>query len=322
METAASEGRSEAEGWRVRKDGSLFWGNEIMTAIRNPDGSLRGFAKIVRDLTERKRAEDEVRRARDELEVRVRERTAELTAALESLGREGEERRRTEQDRLELLRRLVAVQEDERRRISRELHDEMGQYLAVMALELKLLRESLPEDSAARGRLEHLQALTSQIGREVHRLALELRPTALDDLGLQKALENFLDEWSERSKIEVEYHCGLGDERPSPQVETTLYRIVQESLTNVVKHSGARRVGVILERIDGEIQLIVEDDGRGFDAEAATAPSAAGGRLGLLGMKERVAMVGGTLSIESSPGSATTVFVRIPATEPGAPRDG
>jgi PAS domain S-box-containing protein len=320
LRTARAEGRNEAEGWRVRKDGSLFWGNEIMSAVRDPDGSLRGFAKIVRDLTERKRAEDEVRRTRDELEVRVRERTAELSRALESLEREGQERRRTEQDRLDLLRRLVAVQEDERRRISRELHDEMGQHLAAMAVELKLVRESL-SDQAARHRLGQLQALTSQVGREVHRLALELRPSALDDLGLEKALENFLDEWSERSRIEVEYHCGLGAERPSPQIETTLYRIVQESLTNVLKHSGARRVGVILERNDGQLRLIVEDDGRGFDAEAMTAPSGVGGRLGLLGMKERVAMVGGSLNIESSPGSATTVFVRVPMFEPGASRD-
>jgi len=320
--TAAAEGRVEAEGWRVRKDGSLFWGNEIMTAVRDPDGSLRGFAKIVRDLTERKRAEDELRQARDELEVRVQVRTAELSRALEDLGREAEERRRNEQDRVELLRRLVTIQEDERRRISRELHDEMGQHLAALTLDLKLVRESLPEDLAVRRRLEHLQNLTNQLGREVHRLALELRPTALDDLGLQTTLENFLAEWSARTSIAVEFHCGLGPERPPPLIETTLYRIVQEALTNVLKHAEARRVGLILDRVDGHFRLIVEDDGRGFDSDAVTDRSAAGGRLGLLGMKERVAMVGGDLSIESRPGSATTVFVRVPVSEPGVPPDG
>lgn len=312
LRTAEAEGRNEAEGWRVRKDGSVFWANEVLTAIRTPDGVFRGFGKIVRDLTERKATEDALRRARDELELRVRERTSELSSALASLERESEVRRRTEQARLELLRRLVTIQEDERQRISRELHDEMGQHLAALSLELKLVAEALPGGLAAKARLSRLREITGQIGREVHRLALELRPTALDDLGLRTALENYLDEWSERTGIAVEFHCSLGEERPDSLVETALYRIVQESLTNVLKHSGATRLGVVLGKLDGRVQLIVEDNGRGFDPDSAPDSPDAAGRLGLLGMRERVAMVGGTFSIESTPGGPTTVFVNIP----------
>ncbi|GAC1471047.1 MAG: PAS domain S-box protein [Isosphaeraceae bacterium] len=318
LNTAVRDGRSEGEGWRVRKDGSLFWGNEIMTALRYPDGRLRGFAKIVRDLSERKQAEDELRQARDELEIRVQERTAELSRALESLSLVGDDRRRTERARVELLRRVVTIQEDERKRISRELHDEMGQHIAALSLELKLLQETLPTEAGARRRLELLQERTSRIGHEVHRLALELRPTSLDDLGLQTTLENLLEEWSERTRIAVEFHCGLGKERlPSP-IETTLYRIVQEALTNILKHGKASQASVVLERPDDEIHLIIEDNGQGFDPGNLTDFASGDGRIGLLGIKERVAMVGGTLTIESSPGSAvTTVFVRVPLSRDG-----
>jgi PAS domain S-box-containing protein len=308
LATAESRGRAEDERWHRRKDGSRFWGSGILMPIR--DGAA--FVKILRDNTERKRAEDELTRVRDELEARVQERTAELSQALITLEAEVSERKQAEQSRRELLRQLVTVQEDERRRISRELHDEMGQHLAALTLELHIIEGALPEDSSARGRLLRSRELISRLGQEVHRLALELRPTALDDLGLMATLSNYLDEWSARAGIRVGFHGrGMDGGRVPAHLETTIYRIVQEALTNVLKHAEASSVGVILERHQRSLHLIVEDNGRGFDVEAVMDAPGAGGRIGLVGMKERITMVGGTLSVESSLGG-TTVFVRIP----------
>ena len=138
-------------------------------------------------------------------------------------------------------------------------------------------------------------------------------PTALDDLGLQAALANYAEGWSERSGIEVDFHgTGLDEVRLPVLIETALYRVVQEALTNVLKHSAAQRVSVVLQRSPGQMSAVVEDDGRGFDADRAPAASAAERRLGLLGMRERVALIGGTLTVESGVGRGTTVIARIP----------
>jgi signal transduction histidine kinase len=178
---------------------------------------------------------------------------------------------------------------------------------------LKSLRDVTPERIPLYECLQRLQDLSDEIGREVHHIALELRPTALDDFGLHAALLNYVTEWSDRSEIEVDFHTGgLDKQRLPPQVETTLYRIVQEALTNVIKHAHAKRVSVILEHRPDHVLAIVEDDGEGFDTEAVMNSASVDPRLGLLGMRERAALVGGTLEIETSPGSGTTVFVRIP----------
>lgn len=223
------------------------------------------------------------------------------------------EQKRAEASRTELMRRLALAQEEERRRIARELHDEMGQHLAALILGLKSLSHILPKETAIHERLQELQCLTGQIGHQVHRIALELRPTALDDLGLHSVLQTYLEEWSERTGIEAHFHSsGLDTRRlPSP-LETTLYRIVQEALTNVLKHAHAKRVSLILERHDDHVRAIIEDNGQGFDVEAVMPGAGEESRLGLLGMKERLALVEGTLEIESSPGTGTTLFVRIP----------
>jgi signal transduction histidine kinase len=171
----------------------------------------------------------------------------------------------------------------------------------------------MPESSPARERLLQLQELADLMGREVHHIALELRPTALDDLGLQTALGNYTEEWSKRSGIEIDFQsAGLDEKRLPSAIETALYRVVQEGLTNVLKHAQARRVSLILQRSSDQVLAILEDDGRGFDAEAVIKSSVPSRRLGLLGMKERVALVGGTLTIESTPGGGTTIFARIP----------
>jgi signal transduction histidine kinase len=265
---------------------------------------------------ERRRAESDLRRAHDELEVKVGERTAELSRVNVTLQAEVAEHRKAEAARAQLLRRLVTAQEEERRRISRELHDHLGQYLSTMMLCLKTLRPAAFQE-AARDGLQRLEELTGKLVEELHHLAWELRPAALDDLGLQAALHNYAEKWSERSGLAVDFHGGgLERHRLPPEVETTIYRIVQEALTNVLKHAAARRVSVIAERRREHVLVIVEDDGRGFDAEAAAHAPANGHGLGLLGMRERVALVGGALDFDSAPGGGSTVRARIPVPPP------
>ena len=205
----------------------------------------------------------------------------------------------------------IEASEAQRRRISRELHDEMGQELTALVLGLKSVGDSV-KDAAIRGRLHRLQAAAARMSRDMHRIALELRPGALDDQGLETALSNYVEEWSKRYAVGVDFQSvGLGAERFPPHIETTIYRIVQEALTNVSKHAHATAVSVVLQRKPQEVVTIVEDDGRGFDATGAGAVTGQAGAIGLLGMKERAVLVGGTCHIESQPGG-TSVFVRIP----------
>lgn len=271
------------------------------------------FQSIIRDITERKRAEAELRQAYDELERRVEERTAEIGAANEMLKTEMAERLWAEQGRQELLHRLVLAQEDERRHISRELHDQMGQQLTAIMMGLKTLNAASYGRQPAISSLQQLQQLTDQLAREVHSLAWALRPPALDDLGLETALYNYAEEWAERSRVVVDFHSsGFETERLPLTHETAIYRIAQEALTNVLKHSLADRVSFILERRGDHVLAVVEDNGRGFDVLALQERSTNERHLGLLGMRERASLLGGSLAIESAPGIGTSVFVRIP----------
>jgi PAS domain S-box-containing protein len=340
--TGAHETLTEQE---YRQPRSAFWSYSVW-AILGPDERPAGVMIQVTDATEiatfRARAAEmnealvissvrqheltgateslnaRLREAHDWLEQRVAERTGELAAANATLRAEIARRERAETDRRDLLQRLTSAQEDERRRIARELHDQMAQHLAALGLGLKVVKDATPDPSPARDRLQQMQALTGLIGREVHNLALELRPTALDDLGLESAVANHAERWSERSGVEVDYHAtGLDGGRLPAPVETALYRVIQEALTNVLKHAQARRVSLVLQRAPGQAVAVVEDDGVGFDAESVTAPTRGGERLGLVGMRERLAVVGGTLTVESSPGRGTTVIARIPLSGDG-----
>jgi signal transduction histidine kinase len=225
-----------------------------------------------------------------------------------------QERMRAEAARGELLAQLVTAQEEERRRIALELHDQLGQYVTALMLGLKALQDS-GELAGANERLQQLLRLADQLGEEAHRLAWELRPSALDDLGLQGTLRNYLEEWARRFRLAVDFHSnGLLDRLPA-QIETALYRITQEALTNVAKHAQARHVSVILERRQGRVLAIVEDDGRGFDTVEVLERAHTARRMGLVGMHERARLIGGELEIESAPGEGTTIYVRVLLTE-------
>ena len=262
-----------------------------------------------------KQAESDLQRERDQLETRVQERTAELSAANQALQVEIAQRQRAEAAHRQVLRRLSEAQETERGRISRELHDRLGQDLTALKLGLQILRKQGPFAAPVQESIGNLEKLAEGLMRDIHRLAWELRPSALDDLGLEMALRRYTVTWSESSAIPVDFHSdGLEGARLPPELETTLYRVAQEALTNVTRHAKARRVSLLLERRPGGVSLIIEDDGLGFDAEAALRPGSQD-RLGLLGMRERVTLVGGSLTIESSPGAGATVFVRLPLGE-------
>ena len=204
------------------------------------------------------------------------------------------------------LRRVVEAQELERRRLARELHDETGQALTSILLGLKALEEKL-DDAGSRAAAAELRELVVTTLQDVRRLAVELRPSALDDFGLVAAVERLSASFSDQTGIEIDFETALGDERLPAEVETALYRIVQESLTNVVKHARARRVSILLARRNGAIKAVIEDDGQGFDP--AASPSAG---FGLVGMRERLALLGGRLEVESSGDTGTTIAAEVP----------
>ena len=218
-------------------------------------------------------------------------------------------KREAERARTELLAHLVFVQEDERRRIARDMHDQFGEQLTALSLRIALLRDGCGERADLANHVAALAEIAERLDRDVDQLVWEIRPTALDDLGLRAALANYIHEWSERFGIAAELHTsGLLDERLGSEVETALYRIAQEALNNAAKHSRASRVEVILERRPDCVLLILEDDGVGF-AEVEGGKARPG--YGLVGMKERAALVGANLEIESTPGKGTTILVRI-----------
>jgi signal transduction histidine kinase len=156
-------------------------------------------------------------------------------------------------------------------------------------------------------------SIADSLGQDAHRLALNLRPTALDDLGLPAALASYIEDWSARTGIRADFHCRESSHRRlPPHLETTFYRVVQESLTNVAKHAQAQNVNVLLNVAAAEAALIVEDNGCGLDAQFVFESAARANRLGLFGMRERVTLSGGTLHIESAPGKGTAIYVRVP----------
>ncbi len=214
--------------------------------------------------------------------------------------------------RQELLEKLIRAQEEERRRIAWELHDETGQALTSLKFGLRSLEQSTsPAETGTH--LQALRDLVGQIQQSLHDLAVELHPPALDELGLVAALQRYTTLYVRHTGLTVDFQTmGLNEERLSPQVEVTAYRLIQEALTNVARHAHAEHVSVMLERQKEQLIVIVDDDGQGFDARTRLERGTTQGQLGIHSMQERVALVGGVFTIESQPGQGTTVFARLP----------
>lgn len=314
METAAREGFAADERWHMRVEGSRVFCSGIQTALFTDSGELTGFVKIVRDLSERINLETELRQAMDMVDSLASGRADEIVAANQQLRVEVTDRRRSEEMRTALLRKIVSTQEAERKRISREIHDHIGQQLTALKLKLTLLSSKNRIFPLLINELEQIQSLANQVDADLDFLAWELRPASLDDLGLAAAAENFVRDWSQHFDIEAEFRSAtLKDSGLPPEIGINIYRILQEALNNTFKHGEATRVSVILEEHEETIRLIVEDNGVGFALEDLPAAVQTDGRgLGLIGMRERAELLGGTLEIESSVGSGTTVFASIP----------
>lgn len=242
-------------------------------------------------------------------------RSVQLHSANRGLRLEFARRSHAETARIRLLHELVSAQEKERSRLARELHDQMSQDLSALLLGLKSLSSPAPfgpQAPAARAELLRLQELGRRLIEQVHTIAWELRPVALDDRGLHGALGQHLEDWTERSGVEVDFESNLGERRLPEPVEIALYRIAQEALTNVLKHARARNVSLTLLGDAREVVMVVEDDGVGFAPAELPYGSTGKDHLGVSGMKERTALVGGELQLESAPGRGATLVVRIP----------
>lgn len=314
MRLARETGCAPGERWHVRKDGTRFYASGIIAPLKQ-GGRLLGYTKVARDLTGRQRDEEALELAHAQLESRVAERTRELAAANEALRRELGERRESDGARVRLLRLVVSAQEDERRRIARELHDQLGQEVTALGLKLAALKLAPELRPSTREQIAHLQEIVRQLDSDVDFLVWDLRPTGLDDLGLAEALADYVASWSKYFGIPAQLRSRLA-ERLQPEVETVLYRIAQESLTNVAKHARAGRVDLALERDCEHVSLSVTDDGMGFDPQSIPGAKA----LGLVGMRERAGLVGGSATIVSCRGAGTSVRVTVPLREALVPR--
>ena len=308
LNEARRSGRSRDERIHLRKNGARFYCSGV---TRRLGAGGIGFAKVARDLTVQRESQLALAAVRDTIETRVRDRTAQLRAEVEDYAS-------AKAAVTTLLRRVVTAQEDERRRIARDLHDQLGQQLT--ALRLALERHQAANSYTANGAIDEALALTGRIGRDVDFLAWELRPAALDEIGLIAALPRFIAQWSAHVAIAAEFRLhGFEAGQLEPDAAVAYYRIAQEALNNIAKHAQASRVDVVLATTDGQVVLVVEDDGLGF--EVTGEPHWDRG-LGLASMQERAALGGAALDIESTPGQGTSVFVRRPIQPRNAGGDG
>ncbi|MFO0875876.1 MAG: PAS domain S-box protein [Gemmataceae bacterium] len=246
------------------------------------------------------------------IELAVSEVNLENRTLFVGIMRDISERRLAEETRKLLLQKILSAQEEERRRLSRELHDGIGQSLLSLRVGLQSLHKQICEGQL-RDRVHQLSEATATTIEEVRNMSQGLRPSVLDDLGLAASLERLTDSFTRQYGITIDLlTMDLVTTRYSQEIETALYRIIQEALTNVVRHARANLVSVILEHPGAELGIIIEDDGVGFDLEAMRHGQDPNKHLGLSGMRERADLLGGTMTIESSPGQGTTIRVRLP----------
>jgi PAS domain S-box-containing protein len=300
---ALKDGRFEDEGWRIRKDGSRFWASVVITAVRDDSGKLLGFAKITRDFTER-----------IEIQKALHKEVAERRDAQRQL-------HNSEKSLRELSLHLLRTQDEERRRIGRDLHDSLGQYLAVLKMKLESVASSVGQnDVEASEDLAQCIRLTQDSIKEVRTVAYLLYPPMLEELGLQSAIPWYLDGFSERSSIQTTFKVQAGLRRLLRDGELALFRVLQESLTNVHRHSGSKIAHVRLLTKKGMCILEIEDEGKGIPSqvlEQSTQDWTGSQGVGVRGMNERLRQLGGRLELMSKK-TGTTVRAMIPAGEPSS----
>jgi PAS domain S-box-containing protein len=259
------------ETLRRTKDGRRVPVSLSVSPIRDDQGRIIGAAKVARDISDR-----------------------------------------VERERVQLLTRLVVAQEDERARMARELHDELGQQMTALRLTLETLSAATLDRHDLRAQIDTLQEMARQLDADVAFRVRGLRSAILEARGLAAALREHVGNWSQHSRVPARLHINAsGDDRLPPEIESTMYRVAQEALNNVLKHARAAHVDIVLERHADHVSLIIEDDGVGFEASTA-ANDTYGGGVGLVGMRERAALIGADLQIESTAGRGTTIFVRVP----------
>ncbi len=287
LEVATVAGRFEEEGWRVRKDGSRYWANVIITAVRDSTGSLLGFSKMTRDFTERMRAQKSLEESRGSLR--------------------------------ELSLHLLRTQDEERRMIGRDMHDSLGQYLSVLKMRIDAMSASSERGAAVtREDLAACTTLADDCVREVRTVSYLLYPPMLDEMGLESAIPWYLEGFSKRSGISTTFEVAEGFERLPRDTELVLFRVLQECLTNVHKHSGSKTAGVKLGRYGDSVVLEIVDSGKGFPSAIVNESSrewTGSLGVGLRGMSERLRQLDGYLKV-STGNEGTQVYAVVPLKQP------
>jgi two-component system, chemotaxis family, CheB/CheR fusion protein len=287
---AARDGQAQNERQHLRKDGSRFWGSGIMTALYDPNGTLSGFAKVMRDNTERKMAEDALRKSNETLEHRVQERTRQLRA---------------------LASTLTLAEQQERRRISQILHDDLQQFLYGIQLKMTFIRR---EAAGQEKLIQYADEANQWLNEAVvvtRRLTVDLSPPVLKGEGLADSLQWLVSQMNELHNLKVELKANDPVSVPSDDMRVLLFQIIRELLFNVVKHSGTDRAALELESRDGEVTIRVHDDGKGFDPSAVGGPEPEGG-FGLYSVRERLDLFNGRLEIQSAPNDGTHITIHVP----------
>lgn len=305
---AAERQGSVTDTRRIKhQDGSTRDARTTIVALRSETG-VAGYTVAAHLLRGGSSSAD--RRLREgDIEATSAETRRELSESRALLAAEIADRRQAETSRARLLRRLVVAQEEERRRLARDLHDGLGQRLTSLRLILEALGRGSHGGEQPTGTANALEML-ARIDQDVDFIAWELRPAALDELGLARVLDTYVKEWSRHAGIAAVFHARPGNlQRFAPEVETSIYRIAQEGLNNVLKHARAQSVNVLLELRGDNLALVVEDDGVGFQSRLKEDTM-----IGLIGMRERALAVGGTVEVEPTPGGGTTVLACIPTT--------
>ncbi len=303
----------------IRKDGSFVWVLLTGSMVRNEDGNPKYFIAVIENIEKRKNTELALMRAHTELEEKVNERTKELSVSNQRLIEEVEERRKAEFE-LDLFKEqlralsihLESVREEERLHIAREIHDEFSQKLSAVKIDVGLIYKQLTNKNAElnisqmKKELKSIYSTIEQIFSSVRHLLKKIRPELLEELGLLEALSFFIREYEERSGIKCNLIYSLESDPKDLNLSIQIYRIIQESLTNVLRHAGADAVDINISQLNNHIELNLHDNGMGFESDEAERG------FGILGMKERAVSVGGNLDVFSSPNGGTLVKAAFP----------